>query len=126
MCLVCLFLAPLINKRSENPVHAIQSSNPVSFCHGRVIEGRIQEVSEAVNLIRLLHDSLTNMDNLGRLVAETMDTKNLQCLPMKQNLQHTGSFTCDLGTCQAREEGFTNFIGDRLFGQPLLPSCLMS
>ena len=60
---------------SEHPVQAVQGGHAVGFRHRGVVECGLHEVLERVALARLGHDRLTDVNDLGCLLAEAVEAE---------------------------------------------------
>src|SRR5690606_23536708 len=70
-----------------------------------------------VGAIGLAHNRLTDMDNLGGLVTETVDSQQLLGLPVKQDLQHADGFTGNLCSGQVFEKRLPYLVWYLRLGQ---------
>ena len=103
--------------RSENSIQAVECRNPVGLGHGRVIEGRLDEVVQSVARSWLGHDRLADMDDLGCLLAEAVDPQDFERVHMEQDLDHADSVAGDLRPGDTAKKGSPNLVGDLPFGQ---------
>ena len=94
----------------EEPVITIQSRHAVRLGHCRIVECRIDEVHQRVVRFRLSHNRLADVNDLGRVRTEAMNSEHFERFAMKQNLQHTRRLTRNLRAGDALEMGMTDFI----------------
>ena len=65
----------------EASLHAIvpiQRRYAVGFGHGRIVEGRVDEVQQRISGSRLSHNGLADVNDLGRVHAEAVDAEYLE------------------------------------------------
>ena len=101
----------------KQPVESGQGSVSIGFRHGGIVEGGGGEVVDAVRIASLGHDGLSDMDNLGRRLAEAVDAEDLHGVAVKQNFEHPYGMAGDLCPGNTLEHGVTHLVGDLLLGQ---------
>lgn len=60
----------------EQAVVAVERGDAIGLSHGGVIEGGIDEILQRVMRRRLLHNRLTDMNDLGSVGAKAMDPEH--------------------------------------------------
>ena len=107
----------VVDGPSKQPVQPVESSNAVSLSHRRVIERRIDEVIQRVVFPRLRHDRLADVDDLGRVLPEAVDAEQLQCLPVKQQFEHSHRLASNLSAGEALETAVSDLVRNPVLGQ---------
>ena len=97
---------------SKHQIQSIERRRSICLGHGGIIKRRIQKILHGIGWCRLSHDRLSNVHNLGSLVAEAVDTKQCQRLEMKYQLEHTHLLTRNLCPRRILEERLAHLIGN--------------
>src|SRR5699024_4564262 len=95
---------------SDDPIVAVQGRDSVRFGHGWVVEGSVDEVHQTVGIAFLRHDGLPDMDDFSGLITKAVNSEQLQGFSVKQQLQHPGRLTGNLGTSEIFEESMANLV----------------
>ena len=106
-----------IRNPSEQAIKSIECRDAIRFGHRWIIEGRVDEIIERILPCWLLHDRLSDVDDLGSIFTKAMDTENFACLAVEQDLKHSHAPTRDLRTCQTLELRVPHFIRNFFFSQ---------
>ena len=77
---------------------------------------------------RVAHDGLADVDNFRRLIAETVDSEQLQSVEVKYQFQHAHPFTGYLRPRRILEKRLTHLVGHFLSvsSASVFPSVLIS
>ena len=67
-------------------VKPIERCYPVTFCIGGIVEHLVDKI---INPGTMRHRHLSNMDNLGCVATNNMDTQNFQSIRMKKEFKHS-------------------------------------
>ena len=94
----------------KHPIDPIQRRHPVGFRHRRVVERRVDEVEEAVRAALLGHDGLPDVDDLGGLIAEAVDSQNPERLAVEEQLEHAHRLAADQGAREVPEVRVADLI----------------
>ena len=104
--------APTVCRGSKQPIVAIERGDAIRLRHGRIVEGRVDEVEQRVGRAGLGHDRLADVHDLRRVGSEAVDAEHLQRLAMKQDLEHAHRLAGDLGPGQVLEQGMADLVGN--------------
>src|SRR5699024_10273161 len=74
---------PSVESAPLDPVDAVERGDAIGLGHGRVIEGRVGKIADIVGRAGLAHNGLADMNDLGGLVAKTVDPQNLEGFAVK-------------------------------------------
>ena len=77
-------------------------------------------VNEDVGALLEKESRETDVDEIGRLLADTVDPEKLHVLRAEEQLQETIFIADDKASAILRVEGFTDDIGDIFFAEGLL------
>ncbi len=70
----------------KQTVVAIKGCDSVSFGHRGIVEGRIDEILERIQWRRLLHDGLSDVDDLRGIGTKAVNPQYLERLAVEQDL----------------------------------------